>query len=225
MIPSRIPDHPRLESEETTRKTKVASMVPRACDGCRSRNLRCVPTSDTGESAQCQRCNRTSRECVFEETSKNRRRRRTDVRVRELEKKIEVLASLWNKNPNVSLKTITNTNANMEIAPRRNEDCELAVFATTAEGDPLVVESLFPDVGLRAIDTHLLGQETGKTSNGEAVTTALLRTDVREPAAKSTQAPSVSKAPIHWRRAHIKSKNGCKACKKRKVKVFVASVL
>ena len=48
MILSRIPDHSTLESGETTRKTRDASKVPRACDGCRSLKLRCVPTSNTG---------------------------------------------------------------------------------------------------------------------------------------------------------------------------------
>jgi hypothetical protein len=70
---------------------------PRACESCRTLKVRCLPSSDDSPAAltgQCQRCAKTAKECVFTAPSRTRRRKRTDVRVRELEREVMALSGL-----------------------------------------------------------------------------------------------------------------------------------
>jgi len=83
----------------------------RACEACRISKVRCLMNSDTS-SSQCQRCAKANRACVFAPPAKRRQRKRTDVRVTELEKEIQQMRSL--------LKT--NTQSPNDVSEHESED-------------------------------------------------------------------------------------------------------
>lgn len=70
--------------------------VPRACEACRTRKIKCKPPLSSS-SAVCECCAASNRECIFIPRSNKRRRRRTDARVTQLEKQIEALGALVNQ--------------------------------------------------------------------------------------------------------------------------------
>lgn len=83
-------------------QTDAAELVPkkasehplnRACEACRVSKVRCLPNPNS-TSNQCQRCSRAGRTCIFAAPAKRRQRKRTDVRVAELEKEVRQLTSL-----------------------------------------------------------------------------------------------------------------------------------
>jgi hypothetical protein len=69
----------------------------RACEACRISKVRCLVNPDASLS-QCQRCAKTNKTCVFAPPAKRRQRKRTDVRVTELEKEIQQMRSLLKSN-------------------------------------------------------------------------------------------------------------------------------
>jgi hypothetical protein len=69
----------------------------RACEACRISKVRCLMNPDTS-STQCQRCAKANRTCVFAPPAKRRQRKRTDVRVTELEREIQQMRSLLKTN-------------------------------------------------------------------------------------------------------------------------------
>ncbi|PZD26063.1 C6 zinc finger domain protein [Pyrenophora tritici-repentis] len=84
----------------------------RACEACRISKVRCLMNPDTS-SSQCQRCAKANRTCVFAPPAKRRQRKRTDVRVTELEKEIQQMRSL--------LKTNTTRSSN-DVSEHESED-------------------------------------------------------------------------------------------------------
>jgi Tfp pilus assembly protein FimV len=69
----------------------------RACEACRISKVRCLVNPDAS-SSKCQRCAKSSKTCVFAPPAKRRQRKRTDVRVTELEKEIQQMRSLLKTN-------------------------------------------------------------------------------------------------------------------------------
>src|SRR3954465_2255938 len=69
----------------------------RACEACRISKVRCLMNPDAS-SSQCQRCAKANRTCIFAPPAKRRQRKRTDVRVTELEKEIQQMRSLLKTN-------------------------------------------------------------------------------------------------------------------------------
>ncbi|KAL6708640.1 hypothetical protein ACN47E_002621 [Coniothyrium glycines] len=76
----------------TPRKTQDQPLN-RACEACRISKVRCLMNPDAN-STRCQRCAKAGRTCVFAPPAKRRQRKRTDVRVTELEKQIQQMRSL-----------------------------------------------------------------------------------------------------------------------------------
>lgn len=72
---------------------KSGQALNRACEACRTSKVRCLANPDVN-SNQCQRCAKAGRSCVFAAPVKRRQRKRTDVRVAELEKEIKKMQSL-----------------------------------------------------------------------------------------------------------------------------------
>lgn len=63
----------------------------RACEACRGLKVRCEPVPEDPEGA-CKRCAKAGRNCVITHTTR-KRQKKTDSRVAELEKKIDVLTA------------------------------------------------------------------------------------------------------------------------------------
>ncbi len=69
----------------------------RACDACRLHKVRCLP-NNSATSRMCQRCARTDRQCVYTAPQKRKQRKRTDARVAELEREVQAMRTLFEKN-------------------------------------------------------------------------------------------------------------------------------
>ncbi|KIX01916.1 uncharacterized protein Z518_07855 [Rhinocladiella mackenziei CBS 650.93] len=83
-----------LDSVKSKKSAKHAAR--RACESCRALKIRCQPAPEGSTAAlqgQCQHCVDISRVCVFKEPSRTRAKR-TDVRVRELEREVRALSDL-----------------------------------------------------------------------------------------------------------------------------------
>ncbi|KAF1962220.1 hypothetical protein CC80DRAFT_522120 [Byssothecium circinans] len=85
-----------LPSPTDIPKKSSEPQLNRACEGCRTSKVRCLPLP--GSSSQCQRCAKAERQCVFAAPAKRRQRKRTDVRVAELEREVRQLTSLLRPN-------------------------------------------------------------------------------------------------------------------------------
>ncbi|KAF2122817.1 hypothetical protein BDV96DRAFT_8152 [Lophiotrema nucula] len=88
--------NPTSGSEQTPRRPQE-QQLNRACEACRLSKVRCLVNPDAG-STQCQRCAKAGRQCIFAPPAKRRQRKRTDVRVSELEKEIKQMRSLLRSN-------------------------------------------------------------------------------------------------------------------------------
>ena len=69
----------------------AANRPPRACEACRTLKVRCEPDA-LDASGPCKRCAKTRRECVVTAPTR-KRQKKTDSRVAELERKIDILTA------------------------------------------------------------------------------------------------------------------------------------
>ena len=65
----------------------------KACVACRGLKVRCIVDSTSGQK-RCQRCAKSNRNCIFPVPQKRKQRKRTDVRVAELEKELRSVKGL-----------------------------------------------------------------------------------------------------------------------------------
>jgi hypothetical protein len=91
------PEKPRKSSDQA---------LNRACEACRVSKVRCLANPDAA-STQCQRCAKAGKACVFAPPAKRRQRKRTDVRVTELEKEIKQMRSLLKSANNPSSNDVS----------------------------------------------------------------------------------------------------------------------
>jgi hypothetical protein len=116
LTPAKSPD-----SEKTRRSSDQA--LNRACEACRVSKVRCLVNPDAG-STQCQRCARAGRACVFAPPAKRRQRKRTDVRVSELEKEIKQMRDLLKPNNNRMSDDISDHDSGDEDSDDHANDVE-----------------------------------------------------------------------------------------------------
>lgn len=95
-----------LDFAEIGRSRANSQNASRACESCRLLKSRCVLGPEPVLSGQCQRCANFGRVCVFTQRSKSRRPRRTAARFRELERKLEALASVLERRSTTSKSAI-----------------------------------------------------------------------------------------------------------------------
>ncbi len=88
-----MPNHPVTSPDSDSPKKGQEQALNRACEACRVSKVRCLVNPEAG-STQCQRCAKAGRDCVFAPPAKRRQRKRTDVRVTELEREIQHMRSL-----------------------------------------------------------------------------------------------------------------------------------
>lgn len=84
-------------SSENTPRKAAEQQLNRACEACRLSKVRCL-VNPGSTSSQCQRCAKAGRTCVFAPPAKRRQRKRTDVRVAELEREVKQMRSLLRTN-------------------------------------------------------------------------------------------------------------------------------
>ncbi|KAF2452102.1 hypothetical protein P171DRAFT_19000 [Karstenula rhodostoma CBS 690.94] len=83
-------------------KKSGETQLNRACEACRVSKVRCLVNPNSSSSSQCERCAKVGRHCVFAPPAKRRQRKRTDVRVAELEKELKHLTALLKPNSMIS---------------------------------------------------------------------------------------------------------------------------
>ena len=91
----------RLEGDQPRKPDQALN---RACEACRTSKVRCLANPDPNSNV-CQRCAKAGRTCIFAPPVKRRQRKRTDVRVAELEREIKKMQSLMkgsNRSPGAS---------------------------------------------------------------------------------------------------------------------------
>jgi hypothetical protein len=81
------------ENDGPQRKNSEDQALNRACEACRVSKVRCLASADPN-SAPCQRCAKAGKVCIFAPPIKRRQRKRTDVRVAELEKEVMKMRDL-----------------------------------------------------------------------------------------------------------------------------------
>jgi hypothetical protein len=139
LTPVKSPD-----SEKPRKNSEVA--LNRACEACRVSKVRCLVNPDAG-SAQCQRCAKAGRACVFAPPAKRRQRKRTDVRVTELEKEIKQMRDLL-KPSNARLSNDVSDHESVDDGSDEHADEELAAASplrkSTATSTSTVAEQWPP---------------------------------------------------------------------------------
>jgi hypothetical protein len=110
------------ESEKALRRSSEKALN-RACEACRLSKVRCLVNPDAG-STQCQRCAKAGRACVFAPPAKRRQRKRTDVRVTELEKEIKQMRDLLRTTKNQSSNDISDHESGDESSDDQNHHTE-----------------------------------------------------------------------------------------------------
>jgi hypothetical protein len=109
------------EPEKTRRTSEQA--LNRACEACRVSKVRCLVNPDA-TSTQCQRCAKAGKACVFAPPAKRRQRKRTDVRVTELEKEIKQMRSLLKTTNNQSSNDVSDHESGDEGSDEEVQDAE-----------------------------------------------------------------------------------------------------
>lgn len=102
MADSQEPENSPPPSTSSGKGTAQQPALNRSCEACRHAKTRCIPSSPEAEDAagqrgpnpKCQRCEKTNRACIYMPHSTRRRKRGTDVRVAELEKRVQALGAL-----------------------------------------------------------------------------------------------------------------------------------
>ncbi|KAF2014967.1 hypothetical protein BU24DRAFT_371826 [Aaosphaeria arxii CBS 175.79] len=84
-------------SHDQAARKPPEQQLNRACEACRLSKVRCLPNRVPGNQT-CQRCAKAGKTCIFAPPVKRRQRKRTDVRVAELEREIKAMRSLLKPN-------------------------------------------------------------------------------------------------------------------------------
>ncbi|KAF2740215.1 hypothetical protein EJ04DRAFT_456105 [Polyplosphaeria fusca] len=115
---------PASESRQSPKRA-IDQHLNRACEACRLSKVRCLMQPGS-ESSQCQRCAKAGRSCIFAPPAKRRQRKRTDVRVAELEKEVKQMRSLLRSNriSPVEASDPESMEDDHEVEPEREQDHE-----------------------------------------------------------------------------------------------------
>ncbi|ODQ65160.1 hypothetical protein NADFUDRAFT_66263 [Nadsonia fulvescens var. elongata DSM 6958] len=92
----------------------------RACDNCRALKVKCVPSDLNNLLGCCVRCQKSKKECIFK-LGPRKRRRRTDMRVSELEKRLEVLTATLDKDSSEVESRVSETEPEVPTSENQHE--------------------------------------------------------------------------------------------------------
>ena len=121
---------------------KPDQALNRACEACRTSKVRCLAGPDPN-STQCQRCAKAGRTCIFAPPVKRRQRKRTDVRVAELEKEIKKMQSALMKSSNRSTSGASDHESAGEKSERDNGVEEASPLELQRNGNASTTTSTF----------------------------------------------------------------------------------
>jgi len=120
------------KSPDSASRKSSDVQLNRACEACRVSKVRCLV--DPGSGSQCQRCAKAGRQCVFAPPAKRRQRKRTDVRVAELERELKQLTSLLKPHSTISPAEGSDHDSIDEDEPTGTPEKELPTYAQNREG-------------------------------------------------------------------------------------------
>lgn len=130
---------PSRPEEDQPKKPDQA--LNRACEACRTSKVRCLANPDPNSNV-CQRCAKAGRTCIFAPPVKRRQRKRTDVRVAELEKEIKKMQSLL-KGSNRSASGASDHDSVDEESERDNGAEESSPLESQRHGSTTTTTSTF----------------------------------------------------------------------------------
>ncbi|KAJ4993362.1 fungal specific transcription factor [Stagonosporopsis vannaccii] len=125
---------------ETDQSKKPEQALNRACEACRTSKVRCLANPDPTSSV-CQRCAKAGRTCIFAPPVKRRQRKRTDVRVAELEKEIKKMQSALMKGQQRSPSAASDHESADEGSERDNGAEELSPLESQRQGSTTTTAS------------------------------------------------------------------------------------
>ena len=123
-VPDKKPNDGSL-SPTTKNDRQEAQKRPRSCEACRALKVKCERGSSAGD--PCKRCAKADRRCIFTEPS-HKRKKKTDSKVAELEKKIDALtASL------VAVRNHNGKGSESESSAEEEEDLQQSIRISSAK--------------------------------------------------------------------------------------------
>lgn len=142
---------------EVDQLKKPEQALNRACEACRASKVRCLANPDSTSNV-CQRCAKAGRTCVFAPPVKRRQRKRTDVRVAELEKEIKKMQSALLKGNQGSPSAASDHESAEECTERDNGAEDLSPLEPQRHGStntttPTLTHS-WPTVGAKSPRDH-----------------------------------------------------------------------
>lgn len=84
--------------------SKDAVPSTKACVACRKLKIRCI-IEENSDGRRCQRCTKHNQECVFAQIQRRKQRKRTDVRVAELEKELLSMRDMLSRDGNTTISS------------------------------------------------------------------------------------------------------------------------
>jgi hypothetical protein len=132
-------------------QTKDAALN-RACEYCRGLKVRCFPEPGSSSST-CQRCARSKRICVFAAPQRRKQRKRTDVRIAELEKEMRALRLLLKRGSDggdqamEDLRVSEQTGRDLEAA----QDTPPDITISSREADDHINRGPIPQVSMEEL--------------------------------------------------------------------------
>lgn len=131
-----------VSKPEGDQPKKPEQALNRACEACRTSKVRCLANADPNSNV-CQRCAKAGRACIFAPPVKRRQRKRTDVRVAELEKEIKKMQSALLKGSHHSHSGASDHESAGEESERDNGGEESSPAESQRHGSTTATATIF----------------------------------------------------------------------------------
>ncbi|KAF2746239.1 hypothetical protein M011DRAFT_404776 [Sporormia fimetaria CBS 119925] len=184
----------------------------KSCEACRTSKVRCLPQPGL---AQCQRCVKSGRSCVFAATVKRRQRKRTDARVAELEREVRHMRTLLRSNQ-ASTSTPENTldGSILEEADEgsRAQRSERTTSSPPAYQDPTILgeSTRQPSAGAPREYIHPSTEESVMQRDPDIVDRGIISEEMAEDILRiynSNRPPGV-RIPADWSAMDLRKRKG-----------------
>ena len=119
--------------------SKDAGPSTKACVGCRKLKIRCI-IDESSDGRRCQRCTKNDQECVFAQIQRRKQRKRTDVRVAELEKELLSMRNMLGRDGNATISS-------QGDAPKASSSVSLSLPQSPPAEESRTSPSVCPSIG------------------------------------------------------------------------------
>ena len=135
-------------------KSIAKGAVPstKACVACRKLKIRCI-IQESADERRCQRCTKHDLECFFAQIQRRKQRKRTDVRVAELEKELLSMRDMLSRDGNATIssqsevpKATSSVSLSLPQSPPAGETLNSPAVGISNEKDPPQVHECDSDL-------------------------------------------------------------------------------